>query len=36
MAEVLYRAWVSLDEVRRAVDVYVALARALVKEERNP
>jgi acetylornithine deacetylase len=28
--------WVSLDEVRRAVDVYVALARALAEEERNP
>jgi succinyl-diaminopimelate desuccinylase len=27
--------WVSLDEVRRAVDVYVALARALAKEERK-
>jgi acetylornithine deacetylase len=28
--------WVSLDEVRRAVDVYVALARALAAKERNP
>jgi acetylornithine deacetylase len=28
--------WVSLDEVRRAVDVYVALARALAEEERIP
>jgi acetylornithine deacetylase len=28
--------WVSLEEVRRAVDVYVALARALAEEERNP
>ena len=28
--------WVSVDEVRRAVDVYVALARALAEEERNP
>ena len=36
MAKVLDRAWVSLDEVRRVVDVYVALAQLLVKEERNP
>ena len=28
--------WVSVDEVRRAVDVYVALARARAEEERNP
>jgi acetylornithine deacetylase len=28
--------WVSVDEVRRAVDVYVALARALAEEERYP
>jgi di/tripeptidase len=27
--------WVSVDEVR-AADVYVALARALAEEERNP